>query len=184
MEVTFAVTGLKDTLNVFEQFREEFGDKNSLSKVLVPSVKAAMQPVLEMSKMLVDVDTGILKDSLAITARRPTNKDRRSNYVSKDDTVIAIVSTKQIPKKLKKEFTQKFYESGANKKLYKQEARKFFAEHDMFYDARAIANEFGTANRHAKPFLRPAMESQMATVTDLLAILLNEKMQQYRAENI
>jgi HK97 gp10 family phage protein len=49
-------------------------------------------------------------------------------------------------------------------------------------DARAIANEFGTAKMPAKPFMRPAMESQGGNVVGSLSSSLKEVLQKYRAK--
>jgi len=52
MSVKFAVNGLKETLDAFKEFQEQFGDKDAKSKVLIPAVREAMKPVLAMAKAL------------------------------------------------------------------------------------------------------------------------------------
>ena len=73
---------------------------------------------------------------------------------------------------------------GLEKSSYRTEARKFYEQHNVFYDGRAVANEFGTANRAATPFLRPALESQAEQVTMLLNMILMSNIEQYKAKNV
>lgn len=176
----FAINGLTETLDVFKLLEEEIGDKKARSKVLIPAVKEAMKPVLAKAKSDAPFDnssnhSGVhLKDSLSIFGRRPTRNDKRSSYVSKTDSVIAMVTTKPIPKKLKKQTTG----------MQRKEAKKFYASKGIVYDGRAIANEFGTAKMAAHPFMRPALESQASIVIARLSEILKQKIEQYKAKNI
>jgi HK97 gp10 family phage protein len=168
---TVSVEGLKETQEVFKQLASEIGDKESRSKVLIPAVKDAMIPVLNAARLLVPVDTGKLKTTLGIQGKRPTAKDRKSKYISRTDTVVAFVATKPIPPKLKKQ----------SQGMSKKEKKRFFREQG--YDARAVANEFGTAKMPAKPFLRPALEGNVYDVTTRLGMILKNKIEQYRSKN-
>jgi len=182
MSVKFAVNGLKETLAALTLFQEEFGDKDSKSKILIPAVREAMKPVLAMAKALSPKDTGALDRSLYITARRPTRKDMKSRYVTPKDSVISLVSSRPIPKKLKQ---QLYAKHGALKgSEYKKAKRKFYTEAGVMFDARAIANEFGTAKMSAKPFLRTSLESQAQIVASQLGIILKQKMDAYKAKNL
>lgn len=176
----FQLTGLQETLDVFRKLADEIGDKNARSKVLVPAMKMAMMPVLAAAKALVPVDTGKLNDSLIVYAKRPTNKDKKSRYVSSRDAVIAKVETKPISAREEKDF--KATKKSLASKGIKVTRKSFFEGRGRFYDARAIANEFGTAKRAAKPFMRPAMEGQAQTVIELLSITLDQKIRQYRSK--
>lgn len=176
----FDVVGLKETLDVFQKLQNEIGDKEAKSKVLIPSVKEAMKPVLAMSKSLASKDTGTLINSLHITGRRPSRKDMRSKYVNPTDSVIAFVQTKPIPKKLKKEFQA--MAQGLKGKEYKREKRKFYEGKNVVADARAMAQEFGTAKIPAQPFLRSSLESQAINVTNKLGQILKQKIEQYRSK--
>jgi HK97 gp10 family phage protein len=182
MSVKFAVNGLKETLDAFKEFQEQFGDKDAKSKVLIPAVREAMKPVLAMAKALSPKDTGALDRSLYITARRPTRKDMKSRYVTPKDSVISLVSSRPIPKKLKQ---QLYAKHGALKgSEYKKAKKKFYTEAGVMFDARAIANEFGTAKMSAKPFLRTSLESQAQMVASQLGIILKQKMDAYKAKNL
>lgn len=50
-------------------------------------------------------------------------------------------------------------------------------------DARAIAQEFGTARNGAKSYLRPAMESQSQQTAKRLGEILGRRINQYRMKN-
>lgn len=174
MEVQFQINGLKETLALFNQLQDEIGDKKARSKVLIPAVKLAMKPVLAMAKSLVPKDTGALRDSLVIVGRRPSNKDKKSKYIVSNDSVIAIVTTKPVSRKQFK----------ATMGMKKKEMRKYFEAQGSFYDARAIANEFGTSKRPAKPFMRVSLESKASSVATQLGVILKQKIEQYRSKNI
>jgi hypothetical protein len=187
METKFQLTGLKETLDALNEFSEQFGDKNAKSKVLIPAVKMAMQPVLSAAKERARSDEShLLENSLVITGRRPSSKDRKSQYVTTTDSVVAYVITKPIPRAVKKKFHAQYHAEGnsiSNKKSYKKAAKKFYENRGIFYDARAVANEFGTARRPAKPFLRGALENNTKDVVELLKITLNQKMREYALKN-
>lgn len=174
MATSFQITGLKETLQVFEDLASEIGDKKARSKILIPAVKQAMKPVLQMAKSFAPKDTGLLERTLTIVGRRPSNNDRKSKYITKSDAVIAIVTTKPIPKKLKKQTVG----------MTRSQKQKFYASKNSLYDARAVANEFGTANMSAHPFMRVSLESQSSMVATNLGEILKQKIEQYRAKNI
>lgn len=178
----FKIQGVKETLDVFQQLANEIGDKKATSKFLVPAMKMALMPVLEAAKQLVPRDTGKLADSLIIYAKRPTAKDKRSKYVSRTDAVIAKVETKPISAREERDF--KATKKSLATKGIKVTRKAFFEGRGRFYDARAVANEFGTAKQSARPFMRPAMEGQTQTVLDLLSITLDQKIRQYRSKTV
>ena len=47
-------------------------------------------------------------------------------------------------------------------------------------DARAIAQEFGSAHNGAQPYLRPSLESQSQSTVKLLGEVLARRINQYR----
>lgn len=169
----FEITGLQDTLQVFEDLANEIGDRKATSKVLIPAVREAMKPVLAASKILAPKDTNRLVESLVIRAKRPSAKDKKSNYVKNTDAVIATVSTRPIAKKHKKEYQT------VKSKVSKKE---FFESKGYFYDARAVAMEFGTKSVAPKPYLRPALESQAQAVSASLGIIIKNKIEKYRSK--
>lgn len=179
------VTGLSDALAVFDELADEIGDKKARSKILVPAAREAMKPVLQSARLLAPKDTGDLSRTLQIEARRPNKRDQRSKYASPTDTVIALVTTKAFPKKKRKEF----YEE--NKALYASDTaayKKKFKEYALSigfpYDARAIAQEFGSAHNGAHPFMRPALEANSTAVANKLGEIIGRRCEEFRAKNI
>ena len=179
-ETTFQVTGIKETLDVFELLADEIGDKKATSKFLLPAMKEAMVRVQSVARMLAPTDSGKLRQSIGTIARRPTKRDKKSQYIKNSDIAIAIVSTKVIPKNLTQEFAR------ANKGLKGKERRiakrAFLQDKGMPFDQRAIAQEFGTAEVSAQPFMRPALESQASTVVATLGSILKQKIEKYRSK--
>jgi HK97 gp10 family phage protein len=141
-----------------------------------------MKTVLAMAKALSPKDTGALDRSLYITARRPTRKDMKSRYVTPKDSVISLVSSRPIPKKLKQEFHAKYGNLKGSE--YKKAKKSFYSEAGVMHDARAIANEFGTAKMSAQPFMRTSLESQAQAVAARLGIIIKQKMDSYKAKNL
>lgn len=151
--MSFQVVGLKEVNRIFQELADEIGDKKATSKILVPAVREAMRPVLQAAKSFVPVDTGDLRKSLQIEARRPTGKDRRSKYITATDNVIAVVTT------------------ASGKKLKKMGIKS---------DARSIAQEFGSANNPAHPYLRPALESESSNVANNLGAIISKRINKFK----
>jgi HK97 gp10 family phage protein len=156
MGVTIKLEGIGDVDKALKALEEEFGDKLARSKVLIPAVREALKPVLLQARANAPKDSGDLTKSLIVEARRPNNRDRRSKYVTRTDTVIAAVTT------------------ASGKKLAKMGIKS---------DARAIAQEFGTANHPAQPYLRPALEANAQETVSRLGQILARRIQQFRAKN-
>lgn len=154
--VTIKLEGIGNVDKALKALEDEFGDKLARSKVLIPAVREALKPVLIQAKANAPKDSGDLTRSLIVEARRPTSRDRRSKYVTKTDTVIAAVTT------------------ASGKKLAKMGIKS---------DARAIAQEFGTANHPAQPYLRPALESNAQSTVTRLGEILARRIEQFRAKN-
>ena len=172
------VKGLDKLMLNLDDLAEQIGDKKATSKVLIPAMREAMKPVLVAAKEFAPKDTGALANTLWIEARRPNKRDKRSLYVRQGDRTIALVTTKAFPKKLKKQWHED------NKNLspsQRQKAFKKFALSTGFpYDARAIAQEFGTSRNPAHPYMRTALESNATVVVDALARELGQRIQNYK----
>jgi len=186
MGVTFKIEGLKDVYAAFEELAAEIGDKTAQSKILIPAAREAMKPVLQMAQLNAPMDTGGLKLSLQVEARRPTNRDRRSKYITENDTVIAVVTTAS-GKKLEQMSEDAGLEK-AKKRLAKMEgdghlyAYKAHKFEGIKSDARAVAQEFGSSRNGAQPYLRPALESQAAETAKRLGDILGRRLNQYKAK--
>ena len=184
MSVSIKLEGVGSVQAVFRELADEIGDKKANSKILIPAVREAMKPVLAKARAGAPEDTGDLKRTLQIEARRPNRKDKRSKYIAVTDTVIALVTTKAFPKKAKKEFyaaNAALYES--DKKAYQKKFRKF-AKSIFPYDARAVAQEFGSARNPKHPYLRVALESQSQSTVKNLGQILARRLDQYKKANL
>lgn len=181
---TFKFEGLSDVLQVFDELAKEIGDKQAKSKILIPATRKAMQPVLGMAQQKAPVDTGGLRLSLQIEARRPNRRDRRSKYVSETDTVIAAVTTAS-GRKLKQMSEGKGLER-ARKRLEKMGMEQKDASRFMGIesDARSIAQEFGTAKTPQQPYLRPALENNAAVVANSLGDALAAQIMKYKSRKV
>lgn len=157
MSVSIKLEGMGSVQAVFRELADEIGDKKATSKILIPAVRESMKPVLAKARADAPVDTGGLKRSLQIEARRPNRKDKRSKYIANTDTVISLVTT------------------APGKKLAKLGIKS---------DARAIAQEFGTARNPAHPYLRAALESQSTSVVNNLAGILARRIDKYKKANL
>jgi len=157
MSVSIKLEGMGSVQEVFRELADEIGDKKANSKILIPAVREAMNPVLAKARADAPVDTGGLKRSLQVEARRPNRKDKRSKYIANTDTVISLVTT------------------APGKKLAKLGIKS---------DARAIAQEFGTARNPAHPYLRVALESQSTSVVNNLAQILARRIDKYKKANL
>ena len=158
--------GLKELEEVLQEVVDDFGAKDA-RKILVGAAREAMTPVLAMAKSLAPKDTGALAASLQIEARKPTARDKRSKYVSRTDTVIGLVTTAPGKKLATKSFTN----SKTNSK-----------QKGIPSDGRAAANEFGTAEMPAHPFMRPALESRSTMVLNTLGDSFGKVLDKYKAK--
>jgi HK97 gp10 family phage protein len=169
--VKIEVEGFQELESLFQEMMEDFGAKDQ-KKILRKAASMSMQPVLQRAKTLAPVDTGAMAQSLRLASSIPSRKAKRSIYINDDDTVISTVTSasgKQLAK-------LKFYNYSESYKQ-KEDVKTTGVESD----ARVIANEFGTGKMPARPFLRPALESQSFTVVNSLGDSLAESLRRYRA---
>lgn len=186
MSVSIKLEGVGDVASAFDALAADIGDKKANSKILVPAVRDAMQPVLTAAMQKAPTDTGALKMMLQVEARRPTNKDKRSKYINSNDTVIASITTASGKKmkqwnealktdKGKKNIQRRLLRAG----LTPEQTREFKG---FKSDARAIAQEFGTASTPEQPYLRPALEANAQSTVNRLAASIRRRIEQYKAK--
>jgi len=169
--VDIKVEGFQELEALFEEMAEDFGDKDQ-KKILRRATGMAMQPVLQRAKTLAPVDTGAMAASLRLASSIPSRKAKRSLYINESDTVISTVTTASGAQLAKLSFYN-------YKESYKQ--KKDVKTKGVASDARVIANEFGTGKMPARPFLRPALESQSYAVVNSLGDSLAESLKRYRS---
>ena len=157
MSVSIKLEGVGSVQAVFRELADEIGDKKANSKILIPAVRESMKPVLAKAIAEAPEDTGGLKRSLQVEARRPNRKDKRSKYIANTDTVISLVTT------------------ASGKKLAKLGIKS---------DARAMAQEFGTARNPKHSYLRVALESESQNTVNTLAGILARRIDKYKKANL
>ena len=135
--------GFDDFDKTLTQMGEEFGYTDVNKKVLVPALRAAMMVALPTAKSLARENTGTMKQSIRVDARRPTDRDQESKYVYSYDAAIAILSVRQ--------------------------------------SKVSLSEEFGTAEKAAHPFIRPALQSNEANILNTLNQQLKTKIDKYQA---
>jgi len=168
-KVTFSVEGKKEFDDLMEEIINDFGQKDA-RKVLQKAAYESMRPVLYDAKLRAPVDTGQLAASLRLSAGKPTRKQKRSKYVEPNDVVVATVSTSTVKQLQKLRFK--------NRKNEKNDILQVGGQSD----ARAMAMEFGTAKVSARPFLRPALESNKEKVASSLGDNLRSALEKYKAK--
>lgn len=181
MAVTIKLEGLGEVDQALRQLEADFGHKESAKRVLVPAVREAMRPVLMQAITNAPKNTGGLALSLQIEARRPNTKDRRSKYVTQTDTVIGAVTT--APAKKLAAMSEGKGLLAARRKLKKLGFENPEQFTGVESDARAIAQEFGTARNPATPYLRPALEANAQSTVSRLADILARRISEFRAKN-
>jgi hypothetical protein len=170
--VKWKLEGAQELKDVLTELSNDFGEKDQ-KNILKRGVREALKPVLNMAKMLAPIDTGALRESLRIQAKKPSRRDKNSKYVSDKDVVIGTVTTAPSNKFVR------VYDTEASFKAKKDKYKKIKAPND----ARHIAMELGTANVPSKPYLRPALESQSTMVVNDLADNFKTALNKYKAKN-
>lgn len=134
--------GFDDFDKVLSQMGQEFGYTDVNKKTLVPALRNAMMIALPTAQNLARRKTGEMAQSIGVTAKRPTDRDKQSKYISDADAAIAMVSAK-------------------------------------ISDV-SLGEEFGTADKAGKPFIRPALESNQVQIIDKLADELKRLIEKYQ----
>lgn len=171
----FYFEGFKEFDELLTQIQKDFSEKDSAG-ILRKAVRKAMEPALSAARGAVSVDTGALRESLQVEARKPTNKDRRSKYVSRGDVAIGLVSTAPGWKLARTAYL--------NQRTVKKQKNKEMKTIGIKSDARATALEFGTAKMGAKPFLRDALKNTSSEVLRVLGSSLKIELEKYKQRAI
>jgi hypothetical protein len=178
--VVIKLEGIGEVDKALRQLEADFGQKESAKRVLVPAVRESLQPVLRQAIANAPKETGGLALSLQVEARRPTSRDRRSKYITQSDTVIGAVTTAS-SKKLAKMSQGKGLLS-ARRKLKKLGFENADAFTGVASDARAVAQEFGSARNPATPYLRPALEANAQSTVKNLGDILGRRINEFRSK--
>lgn len=157
--------GFKEFDVLAKQIAEDFGYKDA-ANIMVSAARLSMRSALVSAQSAAPVDTGGLRQSLQIEARKPRAKDRRSKYITENDVAIALITTAPGKKLAKKKYINQ---------------RTGSATVGIKSDARATVMEFGSAETPAQPYLRSALESNARTITNDLGKSLATALEKYKA---
>lgn len=172
-----SVSGEEQLKELLQALQNDFGEK-STKTVMQQAARKAMQPALAKARTLAPKDTGELAMSLVIEARKPNRRDKKSKYVSPTDVMTAFITTAPKSKLIKNR--KRLLKAKARRKGTKFDADAYDASIQKF-DARAIAQEFGTAKQPGgQPYLRPALESMSGEVIRVLGEELRTAILRYR----
>lgn len=145
--MTLKVTGLSSVMDQLREVSLEMGHK-----ALVQAARAAFKRVAESAKQLVPVDSGDLREAIALRSLKP-----------KTDAVavvgIRILSRTNASKQAT--MAAAAFNEGQSTRLPPSRRWHFI--------------ELGTKFKAARPFLRPAMDANAQGVVDDLAVQLRKK---------
>jgi HK97 gp10 family phage protein len=96
--------GFQDFDAVLTDMGKEFGYTDVNKKVLIPALRNAMKIAAPYAKQLARANTGTMRNSIMVEARRPNDRDKKSKYIYDGDAAIAIISVKQSQVSLGEEF--------------------------------------------------------------------------------
>ena len=164
-KVNVEFEGFEEFKQLADQIINDFGEKDA-SNIMVAAARQSMRSALDAARSRVPVDTGALRASLQIEARKPRNKDRKSKYVQKGDVAIALITTAPGKKLAKMKFKNE---------------RTGIKQVGIKSDARASIMELGSATTSAQPYLRSALESSSGTVVNDLGKTLGIALEKYKA---
>lgn len=137
--------GFDDFDAILTQMGQEFGYTDVNKKVLIPALRNALKATVPTAKSLARVNTGSMRDSIKVEARRPSDRDKRSKYIYDSDAAFGMLSARR--------------------------------------SNVSLGEEFGTAKKAGKPFIRPAFESNQSTILQTLSDELNKQIDKYKSKN-
>jgi len=149
----FTIEGFPELFATLETLKQEIG-KGKTDRIYRDSMAAAFKPVLDAAKRNAPKDTGQLADRIYMKVHRPNRSDKASKYYQQGEVYMARVSASPLRDDSKLHVTLnkrgKFQTVWQNKKPV------------------AVSNEFGNASTPKHPFLRPALESNIQLVINIL----------------
>ena len=149
--VSFKVEGFEQLFKHMEELKEEIG-KGKTDRIWRSSLLYAFIPVLETAKSMAPHDTNQLRDHLYIKAHRPRSGDKAGKYYQGEQWMVRVTLNPKRDDSVQKVTLNK-----------KGKFQNRFVNRPV-----GLAQEFGSANNSAHPFLRPALEGNVNEVIDRL----------------
>ncbi len=151
------VEGFPELFAAMEKIKEEVG-KGKTDRIWRNAMKAAFAPVLAAAKANAPKNTGQLADRIYMKVHRPSSRDKQSKRFTPGEIYMARVTASTLRDDSELHFILnrkgKFQTTWRKKKPV------------------AISQEFGNSKTPAHPFLRPALESNIRVVLDILDLQL------------
>lgn len=106
---TFKAEGFKELNDLLVEMGEDLCYGKTARRVLIPAVKAAMQPVAQQVKNTIPYDeqnrNGThMKDTIRVSGRVPNSRDMRAQHADPDAVAIGIVSIRTDDRGMSQEF--------------------------------------------------------------------------------
>lgn len=148
---SFKVEGFDDLFRRMDQLAEEVG-KTKTDRIWKKAMSYAFTPVLEDARSNAPVDSGQLAKHIYMKVQRPAARDKASLSYRGESLMVRVTSG---PKR---------------DDSYKHTTITKTGKERVTYTHRpvALANEFGTAEKPAKPYLRTALERNIQQVIERL----------------
>lgn len=150
-DASFHIEGFEELFKAMEEIAEEVG-KAKTDRIWRGALGYAMEPVLAQVKANAPIDTGQLKDHVYLKAHRPTGRDKKSSAFQ-GEVMMARVSVSPVR------------EDSVQRTILNK--RGNFQSYGLHRPV-ALAQEFGNATTPARPFIRPALESNVQVITERL----------------
>mgnify|MGYP006277015017 CR=1 FL=1 len=164
------VSGFQDLFKKFDDMSEEIG-KGKTDRLWRGMLLNSMQTVFDDAKAFAPGEssesTGQLRDSIYMAAHKPKARDKSSVSYNGEMYMVRVTSS-PIRRDTK-------YKVMVNKKGNLQTVstnKKPVAVSQEFGNKHLINNEFGTADKGAHPFLRPALDNNRQEVMNRLAQIM------------
>lgn len=146
-----SVEGFDELFHAMDKLAEEIGQAKTMT-IWRKALGTAMYPVLQAAKTNAPTDTGQLREHIYMKIQRPQARDKAS-AAYQGETIMARVTV-----------SPKRRESVENVSIDKKGRERTQYNHRPV----ALAQEFGTAEVAARPFLRPALQANIDTVLERL----------------
>jgi HK97 gp10 family phage protein len=149
--LTSSVQGFDDLFKAMDDLALEIGQAKT-DRIWKKAMGYAMSPVLAQVKANAPRDSGQLAEHIYMKTQRPTSRDKASASYKGEIFMCRVTSG---PKRMQ-DIENTTIGKGGKERVY----RKFKPV--------GVAMEFGTAHIAARPFVRPALASNVGTVIDRL----------------
>ena len=149
--LTSQVEGFDDLFKIMDELALEIGQAKT-DRIWKKALGYAMSPVLAQVKASAPRNSGQLAEHIYMKTQRPTSRDKASSSYRGEVFMCRVTSG---PKRMQ-DIESTTIGKGGKERVYRK------------IKPVGLAMEFGTAEIAARPFIRPALASNVTTVVDRL----------------